>query len=44
MYNLVDWTDRDVEHPRRFAMTENEDGTYTLTPGTAFSASSGGIR
>ena len=46
MYNLVDWTDRDVEHPRRFAMTENEDGTYTLTPqpgeirreGTAYDA------
>lgn len=46
MYNLVDWTDRDVEHPRRFAMTENGDGTYTLTPqpgeirreGTAYDA------
>ena len=46
MYNLVDWTDRDVEHPRRFAMTENGDGTYTLAPqpgeirreGTAYDA------
>ena len=32
MYNRVDWTDSNVEHPRRFKMEDNGDGTYTLTP------------
>ena len=41
MYNLLDWTDRNVEHPSRFRMTDNGDGTYTLTPEPGEIAQSG---
>lgn len=31
-YSRVNFTNRVVEHPRTYAVTENQDGTITLTP------------
>lgn len=31
-YQLTDWKDRVVERPRTFTVTNNPDGTMTLTP------------
>jgi hypothetical protein len=31
-YEKTNWVDRLVEHPNRFTLTDNGDGTYTLTP------------
>ena len=31
-YNPTEWTNREVEKPRTYIMTDNGDGTITLTP------------
>ena len=31
-YNPTVWTNREVEKPRTYVMTDNGDGTITLTP------------
>ena len=31
-YEKTDWKDRIVQYPDRYQITENEDGTVTITP------------